>query len=181
MLFNRDHRSLQADASPQTKVKCAFVQIDKTGKLVPVEVTADHLSYVDADRRADFSGNVHVRSQETTIHADTAQVFLAPRSDRPGSQLDHMVAHGGIQIEQPGRTATGNQLLYTAQDDKMVLTASQGNRPVIHDAQRGQITGDSLTFYRHDDKVAVDGQESSPTVTQTRIQNSDKTQNPDKK
>jgi len=181
MLFDRDHRSLQADASPQTKVKCAFVQIDKNGKLVPVEVTSDHLSYVDAERRADFNGNVRMRSQETTMTSDAAQVFLLPRNDRPGSQLDRIVAHGDIQIDQPGRKANGNQLVYTAQDDKMVLTASEGKRPVIHDAQRGQITGDSLTFYRHDDKVAVDGQESSPTVTQTRIQNPDKTQNSDKK
>jgi hypothetical protein len=56
----------------------------------------------------------------------------------------------------------------------VVLTASQGKRPVIFDPQRGRITGDSLTFYRHDDKVAVDGKESSRTVTQTRIQDGDK-------
>ena len=174
MVFNREHRSLQAEASPQVKVKCAFVQMEKSGKLVPVDVTSDHLTYVDGERKAVFSGNVLVRSSETTITADTAQVFLLARGSQARSQLDHIVAQGDIQIDQPGRKATGNQLVYTAQDDKLVLTASAGRRPVILDAQRGEITGDSLTFYRHDDKVAVDSTESSRSVIQTRIQDASK-------
>jgi lipopolysaccharide export system protein LptA len=175
MVFDREHRSIQAEASPQVKVKCTLVQTDKSGKIIPVDVTSDHLSYVDSDRKATFSGNVRIVSAETTMVANTAQVFLYPRSDsRSGGQLDRIVAQGDIEIDQPERKATGNQLLYTAADDKVVLTASQGKRPVIFDPQRGRITGDSLTFYRHDDKVAVDGKESSRTVTQTRIQDGDK-------
>jgi lipopolysaccharide export system protein LptA len=174
MVFNRDHRSLQAEGSAQDRVKCVFVQVDKNGKSVPVEATSNHLSYVDGERRAVFSGNVLVRSSETTISADTAQVFLRPRGDQSGGQLDRILAQGTIQIDQPGRKATGDQLVYTAQDDRLVLTGSPGKRPVILDAQRGQITGDSLTFYRHDDKVAVDSKENSPTVTQTRIRDASK-------
>lgn len=174
MLFDRQHRSLQAQASTLARVKCAFVQADKSGQLIPVDVTADRLTYVDGERKAVFSGNVLVRSSETTINAGNVQVFLLPHGGQSGSQLDHIVAQGEIQIEQPGRKATGNQLIYTARDDKLVLTASQGRRPVILDAQRGEVTGDSLTFYRHDDRVVVDSDKSSPTVTQTRIPDASK-------
>ena len=172
--FDREHRSLKAEASSQSRVNSVFVQADKNGKTVPVNVTADKLTYVDAERKATFNGNVVVHGSETTINADTVQVFLLPRGDQAGSQLDRIVAQGEIQIEQPGRKATGNQLVYTAADDKLVLTASAGKRPSILDSQRGQITGDSLTFYRHDDRVVVESKKSSQTLIQTRIQDASK-------
>jgi hypothetical protein len=44
-----------------------------------------------------------------------------------------------------------------------------GGPPSIFDAERGKITGDSLTFYRHDDRVLVEGKETSPAVTRTHV------------
>ena len=174
MDFDREHRSLKAQGSGQGKVSCVFIQPDKDGKAVPVNLTADHLSYVDAERKAVFTGHALAHNSETTISADEIQVFLLPRGNQGASQLDRIVANGEIQIDQPSRKATGNQLVYTAQDEKLVLTASAGRRPVIVDSQRGQITGDSLTFYRHDDRVVVDSKESSQTVIQTRIRDASK-------
>ena len=46
------------------------------------------------------------------------------------------------------------KLVYTAADDKFVLT---GGPPSIFDAEQGKITGVSLTFFRHDDRVLVEG------------------------
>ena len=172
--FDKPHRSLQAQSSPQARVSSVFTQVDKSGKSVPANVTADRLSYVDAERKAVFSGNVIVKSTETTITADTVQVLLSPRGNQGGSQLDRIIAQGEIQIEQPTRKATGNQLVYTAQDEKLVLTASAGKRPSIFDAERGQISGDSLTFYKHDDRVLVDSKDSSQTIIQTRIRDESK-------
>ena len=106
--------------------------------------------------------------------AQTVQVLLALRGNQGGNRLERIVAQGEIEIQQPGRTATGNQAVYTAQDEKFVLTASNGARPTIFDAQRGQISGDSLTFYTHDDRVLVDSKESSKTLIQTRIRDASK-------
>ena len=55
---------------------------------------------------------------------------------------------------------------WRAKGAKFVLT---GGPPSIFDAERGQITGDSLTFYKRDDRVVVKGNAKSPTVTQTRV------------
>jgi len=172
--FDRGHRSLKAEGSSEGRVSSVFLQPDKSGKLVPVNVTADQLSYVDSERKAVFSGNVLLRASETTVTADTVDVFLLSRSTQGGSQMDHIVAQGEIHIDQPGRKATGNQLVYTAADEKLVLTASAGKRPSIFDAERGQVSGDSLTFYRHDDRVLIDGKESSQTLIQTRIRDASK-------
>ena len=104
-------------------------------------------------------------------------VFLMPRTQSqagsgtaagPGmpGQVERIVAEGKVVITQPARHATGDRLVYTAAEDKFVLT---GGPPSIFDAERGKITGDSLTFYRHDDRVLVEGKEASPTVTKTQV------------
>jgi len=108
-----------------------------------------------------------------TASSNTMDAYLIPRSQTkinqqltgPG-QLDHMVAKGTVVIQQPGRRALGQNLVYTASDDKFVLT---GGPPSIFDAERGKITGVSLTFFRTDDRVLVEGERSTPVVTQTRV------------
>ena len=77
-----------------------------------------------------------------------------------------MVAEGDVVIQQPTRRADGQKLVYTAADDKFVLT---GGPPSIFDAEQGKITGVSLTFFRRDDRVLVEGEASTPVVTQTRV------------
>jgi lipopolysaccharide export system protein LptA len=77
-----------------------------------------------------------------------------------------MVAEGDVLIQQPNRRATGQKLVYTAAEDKFVLT---GGPPSIFDAEQGKITGVSLTFFRADDRVLVEGEASTPVVTQTRV------------
>ena len=81
-------------------------------------------------------------------------------------RIDHIIARDQVVITQPDRRATGNQLVYTASDDKFVLT---GGPPSIFDAEHGKITGVSLTFFRRDDRVLVEGNTTTPTVTHTRV------------
>ena len=70
----------------------------------------------------------------------------------------------GDPATQP--SSRGQKLVYTAADDKFVLT---GGPPSIFDAEQGKITGVSLTFFRRDDRVLVEGEASTPVVTQTRV------------
>ena len=77
-----------------------------------------------------------------------------------------MVAQDNVVVQQPNRRAEGQKLVYTAADDKFVLT---GGPPSIFDAEQGKITGVSLTFFRGDDRVLVEGEASTPVVTQTRV------------
>jgi lipopolysaccharide export system protein LptA len=172
--FDRLHRSLEAQGSPGNQVSSVFVQPSKNGKTTPVNVTSDRLSYVDAERKAVFSGHVLIRGADATTSADSVQVLLSLRGNQSASQLDRIIAQGDIVIQQQGRKATGNLLVYTAQDEKFVLTASEGRSPSIFDAEQGQITGDSLTFFTHDDRVLVGSKDSSHTLIQTRIRDAGK-------
>lgn len=171
LTFDKVHRSLLAQAGPGGRVSSVFVSPKKNGSSAPVNVSSDRLSYVDAERKAVFSGNVQLRGEDFTMSARTVQVLLASRQqtgDKVGNQLDRIVAQGDIVIQQPGRTATGSQLVYTAQDQKFVLTGRAGKRPSIFDAEHGQISGDSLTFYTHDGRVLI-GRQTPQSRNPTRI------------
>jgi lipopolysaccharide export system protein LptA len=190
--FQKDQRTITADAKGTQKVSTVLVGTDKSGKPTPVTVTSNHLAYRDSDRKARFEGGVSVRGADLAITSQQMDVFLSPteaierRAFRPVqggqvpatgetpvapqsqnlSKLEKIVASGSVLIIEPNRRASGNLLTYTTSDDKFVLT---GGPPSIFDAEHGKITGVSLTLFRHDDRVVVDGDSSSPAVTQTRV------------
>ncbi len=196
--FDRDQRSLIAQGSGQGEisvvtglrpvragespaptqalaqpVSTVLVQVDKSGKVTPVHITSARLNYTDSERRIVLDGGVTAKGSDTTMTGQRMTVFLLPRSATPATagpgtpgQVDRIVAEDKVVITQPTRHATGDRLVYTTADAKFVLT---GGPPSIFDAEHGKITGDSLTFYRHDDRVLVEGKEASPTVTKTQV------------
>jgi lipopolysaccharide export system protein LptA len=90
----------------------------------------------------------------------------APASQ--GSQVSKIVARGSVQLEQPGRKGTGDQLTYTAADGKFLLTGTAAAPPRLSDQVRGTVTGDALIFNDRDGSVEVSGG-ASKAVTQTRV------------
>ncbi len=179
--FDRDHRSLIAQGAAQgvaqgastQLVSTVLVQVDKTGKVTPVHITSARLNYADVERRILLDGGVTAKASDATMTGERMTVFLLPRSQSqagvnpamPG-QVDRIIAEDKVVITQPTRHATGDRLVYTSADEKFVLT---GGPPSIFDAERGKTTGDSLTFYRHDDRVLVEGRETSPALTRTQV------------
>jgi lipopolysaccharide export system protein LptA len=79
-----------------------------------------------------------------------------------------------IEEQDPVRKVTGSKLVYTADEAKFVMTGEPGKSPSIFDAERGNLTGDSLTFYTHDDRVQVGSGENARVVTRTRIKDEKK-------
>src|SRR6266853_909611 len=191
ILFDREHRSVTAEGTVTQPVSTLLIQANspteknsrepqktppdkqKSEKYSPVAVTAARLRYNDAERKAHYEGRVLAKGSGFTAAGKSMDVYLLPRSQTsknqllagPG-QLDKIIGQGDVVVQQPGRRALGQQLVYTAADDKFVLT---GGSPSIFDAERGKTAGVSLTFYRRDDRVLVDGEASSPVVTQTRV------------
>lgn len=192
--FDRDRRFVTAEGTPAQPVQTILVQMAKArtsssqitsapskgaGKAppltgsIPISITAAKLTYADSERKAHYEGGVVAKGADFTASAKTADAYLLSRSQTsnhqafagPG-QLDRMVAQDDVVIQQPTRHATGQRLVYTAADDKFVLT---GGPPCIFDAEQGKITGVSLTFFRRDDRVLVEGEASTPVVTQTRV------------
>jgi lipopolysaccharide export system protein LptA len=180
--FQKEQRTVIADSNSSQKVSTVLVGTDKSGKATPVTVVASHLVYRDSERKAHFEGGVTVSSADLTVTSQQMDVFLVPAlggSDHsttgetpvaPPSQgpakLEKIIAFGKVVMTEPNRHGTGDKLVYTASDDKFVLT---GGPPSIFDAEHGKITGVSLTLYRRSDRFVVEGDSSSPAVTQTRV------------
>lgn len=175
--FNRKERTLDAQAQGNARVSTVFVQADQSGKQVPVDVLADHLHYDDAQRKAIFDGGIVLKSADSTLRAERAVVTLRAQNQQPPapkaqagkapSQVQTIEATGNILLQQPGRRAVGNRLVYTADEEKFVLTGTPASPPSIFDAEHGQVTGVSLTFFNRDDRVLVDSS-NSMSITQTR-------------
>jgi lipopolysaccharide export system protein LptA len=171
--FDRNRRSVVARGSSSQTVSTVLVQTEKSGKVTPVKITSARLSYTDSERKAHFEDGVQAKGSDLTIVAREMDVFLQAQDQTTPNQsvagtgkIDHIVAREQVVITQPGRKATGDQIVFTSSNDKFVLT---GGPPSIFDAEHGKITGVSLTLFRHDDRVVVEGDNTSPTVTQTRV------------
>jgi len=171
--FDRDQRSMDARSSLNQKVSTVLVQLGKDGKATSIRITSDHLTYADNDRRAHFEGGVVAKGEDLTITAAQMDTFLQARDQVTGNQsltysskLDKIIAWDHVILTQPSRHATGEQLKYTATDDKFVLT---GGPPSIFDAEHGKVTGVSLTMFRGDDRVLVVGSDKSLAITETRV------------
>jgi lipopolysaccharide export system protein LptA len=210
MVFDKDARSVLADGTPDYRVSTVFIQTDSKGKITPVHIVSDHLTYFDNERRAHFTGSVIARSEDATLTSDQSDVYWLPQTGgangstsaggevpetahggagepspqavkpsipatslTPGqngmqgaNKIDKIIADGHVVVVQPRRRGVGTHLTYTASDDRFVLV---GGPPSIFDAERGKVTGDSLTFYKRDDRVLVEGKANSPAFTESRV------------
>ena len=65
--FDNEKRCIMAQSDTSQTVSSLFVQQSQDGKLTPVNVTADKLTYVDEERRARYTGNVLAKSPRATL------------------------------------------------------------------------------------------------------------------
>jgi lipopolysaccharide export system protein LptA len=135
-----------------------------------MRVTSGELVYSGLTRQAEFSGGVRADTVDGVIRAAEATVYLQQNASQTavasataaapslGGSVERMVATEKIVIEQTGRKASGERLVYTASDGLFVLTGDARSQPKMVDAARGTITGAALTFHAGDDSVVVSGE-----------------------
>jgi lipopolysaccharide export system protein LptA len=185
-------------AKPDTAVGKAAAADRKTDV---IRVASRELTYSDEARKAEFTGGIKVESSDGSMRGEQLFVYLEPAQTRGagktspnggksdgakpaaastagksgfmGGSVERIVASGRIEMEQPGRRATGEQVVYTASDGMYVLTGTAAILPKVVDDQRGTITGTSLRFHSGDGNVVVsNGGESGQRVrTETRVKN----------
>jgi lipopolysaccharide export system protein LptA len=168
-----------------------------------VRVASRELVYSDEARKAEFTGGVDVESRDGSMRGQQVVVYLQPAQTGAGKasslqsskadgvkttpasaaggggfmagSVERMVASGHIDLEQPGRRATGEQVVYTASDGMFVLTGTSAVLPKVTDDQRGTVMGTSLRFHSGDDNIVVsNGGENGTSErvrTETRVKN----------
>ncbi len=192
--FDRTRKVLVAKGSEAAPVKTMIVDTSKPqgrdaakkpGYGGPMRVTSEEMTYTDATRQVEFKGRVRLDDDDSVMRAQDAIVYLASdaafapgaatavRGSAPvtlGGRVDHMVATGAVELEQPGRKGSGSRLTYTAADETFVLTGTKAAPPKVVDAARGTVTGASLRFRRGDDSVVVlSGEDAGRVRSETRM------------
>ncbi len=153
-------------------------------------IRAPLLTYWGDQGRARLEGGVLASSMQGMLHSQTLDVYLrqSPRktaAEEPvskpptksgqispleafgGGQLDRVVAHGDVLVEQGDRRGMAQQAEYTASDGKYVLS---GGEPTVTDGSNNSATGSSLTFYVASDTILIDSQEGSRTLTKHKVE-----------
>ena len=101
-----------------------------------VRLRSRTLFYAENDHKAVFGGAVVAQTSSGLLHANFMDVYFAPAAGAqppgkppPGSQVSKIVARGAVELVQPGRKGTGEELTFTSADGKFVLTGKQRGAP----------------------------------------------------
>jgi len=157
-------------------VRAVFPQAPQPGAnagAAPVwHISSGLLTYWDAENRAHLEKDVFVQSADQKMRAPQLELFFTRTgADKQGnggtSQISRAVGTGGVVVEQGDRRGTAERGLYTAAEEKFVLT---GGTPTLFDPVEGTTTGRELTFYRADDTIVVDSGNGLRTLTKHRVQ-----------
>ena len=145
-------------------------------------VTADKLTYYDAENRAHLEGQVTAQSAEEKISAPVMELYFARASaateraagraepaglELGAQQVSRAVGSGGVTVEEGTRKATAERGEYTAANGQFVMS---GGNPTIYDGSAGTTTGRKLTFFLADDTIIVDSPDGSRTLTKHRVE-----------
>jgi len=131
-------------------------------------VSSGTLTYWDADSRAHLEKNVVVQSEDQRMRGPVLDLFFTHGEGNGGaSQISRAVGTGGVIVEQGDRRGTAEKGVYTAADQKFVLS---GGKPTLFDPEHGTTSGRELTFFLADDTIVVDSGNGSRTLTKHRVQ-----------
>lgn len=151
-----------------------------------VRIASHEMIYSDEARTAEFSGGVKVDSSDGVMRGEQATAYLEGQEGKAvkksgsnantgflGGSVERVVVGGAIEIDQQGRRAMGERLVYTAADGLFVLTGTPGAPPRVMDQARGTVTGAELRFRASDESVVISNGETSGAGqrvhTETRV------------
>jgi lipopolysaccharide export system protein LptA len=148
-------------------------------------VEAGRMIYEEGERHARLEQGAWARSEETSIRADRMDLFFVPRaasggrdSGNPaprtglgtplaGQELSRATGFGAVRVESGEQTGTGERAEYVAVEEKFVLS---GGPPALRDRDGNSTTGRQLTFFLADDRIVIDSEEGSRTLTLHRVE-----------
>jgi lipopolysaccharide export system protein LptA len=148
-----------------------------------VRIASREMIYSDEARTAEFSGGVKVDSSDGVMRGEQATAYLEGQQSKAvkkpvsnanagflGGSVERVVVSGAIEIDQQGRRAIGERLVYTAGDGLFVLTGTPGAPPRVMDQARGAVTGAELRFRASDESVVISNGETSGAGQRVRTE-----------
>ncbi len=127
---------------------------------------AARMTYWGAESRVRLEGDVSAQSSIGQIRSKDLELNLTSANNGP-KLLSKAIATGGVTVIQGDRRGSAERAEYTAAEGKFVLS---GGRPTLYDTILGATTGRQLTFFLADDKILIDSEEGSRTLSRHRVE-----------
>lgn len=186
LIFDGVHRTFSArPAKPGSLIHAIFASNPAAPKPgLParaasiIRIASPKMDYNDLQCEATFAGGVTIDGTTGEVRGQHAVVFLTA-ANKPsaakqtgsalraqpsplGGSVDRAIVYDSVQMDQPGRHGTGEQLLYNAASGTYTLTGTSAAPPHIVDAQQGSITGATLVFGDAGSTIVVSGAQDAP-------------------
>jgi lipopolysaccharide transport protein LptA len=155
-----DSKKGDLDTKGPVATVAMFSQEGKDGKTEHIRTvgSAGRFQYEDAQRRAVYTGDAHLRGPQGDLTADRIELFLQEQGD----ELQRVEGFDKVTLRSEGRRTTGTRLTYFGNDGRYIVTGA----PVKAVDECGRETvGRTLTFFRSTDRMIVDGNEQARTQT----------------
>jgi lipopolysaccharide export system protein LptA len=126
-------------------------------KASPIHITSDLLVSDSRNNSAEFSGNVKVVQDQTTITADRLVLVYNKDASAEGASgadsIDRVEATGHVRIEMDGRVAESERAVYRT-DSRTLVLSGQGSKVI---SGKDVIESSKITFYRDTGNVKMEG------------------------
>ena len=155
-----DSKTGDLSATGPVTTSTMLQQTDKQGRKEKVSSigTAKQFAYVDAVRRATYTGDAHITGPQGDLTSPRVELFLQPSGD----ELERAEAYDGVTLRGDGRKTTGVRLTFFGADQRYVVTGAPVT--IVDECGRESI-GRTLTFFQATDRIVVDGNEQIRTQT----------------
>ncbi len=155
-----DSRSGDLSATGPVTTSTMLQQNDRKGGKEKVNSigTSKQFTYVDAARKATYTGEAHITGPQGDLTSPRVELFLQPSGD----ELERAEAYDGVTLRGDGRKTTGVRLTFFGADQRYVVT---GAPVTIIDECGRESVGRTLTFFQATDRIVVDGNEQIRTQT----------------
>jgi LPS export ABC transporter protein LptC/lipopolysaccharide transport protein LptA len=115
----------------------------------PVSAAAGEMRYDGKSRTINYIGNVDIRQGADRMTGGAAVIQLDERNEMSQTNVD-----GNVAIVQAGRKAYGENFVYTAADDRLLL---RGRPARVEDLEHGSSQGEELVIYLGDNRMTGEG------------------------
>ncbi|WP_373503982.1 LptA/OstA family protein [Aestuariivirga sp.] len=121
----------------------------------PVNIEANEMEIIDADKKAIFRGNVDATRGDTNLKSDDLTVLYADVKQPDGTtktDATKLDAKGNVTIKTPRETITGDWARFDVQANKLVVG---GNVKLVQGST--VLTGKELNADLNTDKIQMTG------------------------
>lgn len=122
----------------------------------PINVVSDKMTAQEKSSMVEFSGNVKAVMEDSTLFADSIQIYFNDNKKEKESAAQNsvkkIISTGNVKYISKERKALADKAVYTTKDEILVLT---GKSPKLITGS-SFVTGTKITLFRKEDKVIVE-------------------------